>query len=69
VNVTRIGKYVIQQNSADAKLLAGCHPGGKKRATENKKKAELIGHILHGNCLLNHVTEGKIGDRMEVRGR
>jgi hypothetical protein len=25
-----------------------------------KKKANWIGHILHRNCLLKHVTEGKI---------
>jgi len=23
-------------------------------------KAKLIGHILHRNCLLKHVTEGKM---------
>jgi hypothetical protein len=28
-----------------------------------------IGHILHRNCLLKHVIEGKIDGRMEVKGR
>jgi hypothetical protein len=27
-----------------------------------------IGHILHRNCLLKHVTEGKIKGRIEVTG-
>ena len=34
-----------------------------------RKKANMIGHILHRNCLLNHVIEGKIAGRIEVKGR
>jgi hypothetical protein len=34
-----------------------------------KRKANRIGHILHKNCLLQRVTEGKIQGRIEVRGR
>ena len=37
-----------------------------------KRKTNLIGHILHRNCLLNHVIEGKIQERkviIERRGR
>ena len=30
--------------------------------TTNRRKASLIGHILHGNCLLK---EGKIKGRIE----
>ena len=26
----------------------------------NRRKANLIGHILRGNCLLKHIIEGKI---------
>jgi hypothetical protein len=33
------------------------------------RKATWIGHILHKNCLLKHVTEGKIQGRIEVTGR
>ena len=33
-----------------------------------KRKANWIGHILRRNCLLNHVTEGKIGGLIEVTG-
>ena len=33
--------------------------------TVNRRKANWIGHILRGNCLLKHV----IGGRIEVTGR
>ena len=36
-----------------------------------KRKANLIGHILRRNCLLQRVTEGKIqvGDRSDRKTR
>jgi hypothetical protein len=34
-----------------------------------KRKANLIGHILHRNCLLQRVTEGKIQGGIEVTVR
>jgi len=34
-----------------------------------RRKANCIGHILHRNCLLNHVIEGKIKEWIEVTGR
>jgi hypothetical protein len=34
-----------------------------------KRKAKWIGHILHRNCLLQQVTEGKIKGGIEVTGR
>jgi hypothetical protein len=34
-----------------------------------KWKANWIGHILHRNCLLQQVTEGKIKGGIEVKGR
>jgi hypothetical protein len=40
-----------------------------KEDRENKLKAKWIGHILCRNCLLEHVTEGKSGGRIEVMGR
>jgi hypothetical protein len=33
------------------------------------RKSKWIGHILCRNCLLNHVVEGKIEGRIEVRER
>jgi hypothetical protein len=35
----------------------------------SKRKANWIGHILHRNCLLQQVIEGKIKVELEVRGR
>jgi hypothetical protein len=35
----------------------------------NKRKANWIGHILHRNCLLQWVIEGKIKGEMEVTRR
>jgi hypothetical protein len=40
---------------------------GAKRLS--KQKANLIGHILRRNCLLQQVIEGKIKGGIEVRGR
>jgi len=34
-----------------------------------RRKANRIGHILLRNCLLNHVIEGKIEERIKVMGR
>jgi hypothetical protein len=33
------------------------------------RKVNWIGHVLRRNCLLKHVTEGKIEGRIEVTGR
>jgi hypothetical protein len=35
----------------------------------NIKKTELFSHISRRNCLLKHITEGKIRGRIEVTGR
>jgi hypothetical protein len=35
----------------------------------SKRKANWIGHILHRNCLLQQVIEGKIKGEIEVTGR
>jgi len=32
-------------------------------------KAKWICHVLHSNCLLQHVIEGKMQGRIEVTGR
>ena len=37
--------------------------------TIKRRKANWVGHFLHGNCLLKHVVEGKVEGRMEVMGR
>jgi len=35
----------------------------------SKQKANWIGHILHRNCILQRVIEGKIKGGIEVTGR
>jgi len=35
----------------------------------SKREADWIGHILHRNCLLQRVIEGKIKGGIEVTGR
>jgi len=37
--------------------------------TIKRRKANWIAHILCRNCLLNHVTEGKIEGRVQVTER
>jgi hypothetical protein len=37
--------------------------------TIKRRRGNWIGHILRRNCLLKHVTEGKIEERIEVTGR
>jgi hypothetical protein len=37
--------------------------------TIKRRKANWISHILHGNCLLKHVVEGKIEGRIEEMER
>jgi hypothetical protein len=37
--------------------------------TIGRRKVKSIGHALSRNCLLKHITEGKIKGRIEVTGR
>ena len=37
--------------------------------TIKRRKANWIGHILHRNCPLKHVIEGKTEGRVEMMGR
>jgi hypothetical protein len=34
-----------------------------------RRKAVWIGHILYRNCILNHVIEVEIKERIQVKGR
>jgi hypothetical protein len=48
------------------------HRGKEERNiihTIKRRKANWIGHILHRNCLLKHVIEGKLEVRIEMSGR
>jgi len=37
--------------------------------TVDRRKANWIGHILRGNCLLKQAIGGKVEGRIEVTGR
>jgi hypothetical protein len=37
--------------------------------TIQRRKTNWIGHILHRNCVLKHVIEGKLEGRIEMTGR
>ena len=37
--------------------------------TVDRRKANWIGHILHRNCLLEYIIEGKVERRTVVTGR
>jgi hypothetical protein len=37
--------------------------------TLHRRKTNCTGHILHRNCLLKHIVEGKIEGRIEMMGR
>ena len=43
--------------------------GFRKTATAVKKPDRQILHILRRDCLLEHVIEGKVEERLEVTGR
>jgi hypothetical protein len=53
-------------------ILHRIEEGRNILCTIKRRKANWIGHILRWNCLLKHITEGKIDGRiavMEGRGR
>jgi hypothetical protein len=41
-------------------VLQRAKDGGNILQTIKRRKANWIGHILHRNCFLHHVTEGKV---------
>jgi hypothetical protein len=44
--------------------------GGQEYPTYNKKrKANWTGHIMCRNCLLKHMTDGKLEGRIQMTGR
>jgi hypothetical protein len=46
-----------------------CYRVKGERNILQRVKGNWSGHILHWNCLLKQVTEGKIEGRIAVRGR
>jgi hypothetical protein len=54
-----VGNKVLRRDKEEKNILY----------TVRRRKANWIGQILSGNCLLKHVIGGKIEGRMEVTGR
>jgi hypothetical protein len=50
-------------------VLQGVKTERNIRPTMKPRKAKWISHILRRNCLLKHVTDGKIGGRSEGKTR
>jgi hypothetical protein len=50
-------------------ICVGKSQRAEEYPTNNKNKANWIGHILHRNCLLKCAVEGKIQGRADVTGR
>jgi hypothetical protein len=46
-----------------------CATGKKRRLLLVRRKANWVGHILRGNCLIKHVTEGKLEGRSDGKRR
>jgi hypothetical protein len=54
---------------SNEEVLTGVKEERNILQTIKRRKTNCICHILHRNCLLNHVIEGKIEGRIEVKGR
>jgi hypothetical protein len=50
-------------------VLHGVKGARNTLRTINRRKDNWIGHILRRNCLLEHIAEGNIQERIEVIGR
>jgi len=47
-------------------VLLRVKEGGDILQTIKLRKANWIGHILHRECILKHVTKGKMEEKLEV---
>jgi hypothetical protein len=55
----RMEKISWTDRVRNEEVLRRVKEDGNIRQTIKIRKAKWIGHILHGNCLLKHVIEGK----------
>jgi len=56
ISWTDVGNEEVLQTDKERNILQ----------TVKRRKAKWNGHILHRNCLLKHIIEGKIERRIEV---
>jgi hypothetical protein len=65
----RVEKISWTDRVANEEVLHGVKEERNILHTVNRRKANLIGHILRGNCLLKHVIGARMEGRIEVTGR
>jgi len=65
----RMGKIIWTEHVRNEEVLLRVKEQMNILHEISKRKANWIGHILHRNCLLQQVIEGKIKGRIEVTGR
>ena len=59
IKTDRVRNEVLQRGKEERNILR----------TVRRRKADRIGQILCGNCLIKHVIEGRIEGGTEVTGR
>jgi len=59
---------VYQLHERNDKILHAVHVERNILHAIHRRKANWTGHILHRNCLLKQVIEGKIEGRMDRSG-
>jgi hypothetical protein len=65
----RIEKISWADRVRNEEVLHGVKEERNILHTIKRRKANWIGHMLHRNCLLTHVIEGKLEGRREMMGR
>jgi hypothetical protein len=63
---------VLEKDGADHVRKEVLHRAKEERNIQKTIKRgndKWSGHILRRNCILKHVIEGNMGDRIEVKGR
>jgi hypothetical protein len=68
--VREMKKYCITNSQGREEYITKKKKNKKRRRGGRRtRKTNWINSILRNNCLIQHVIEGKIGERTEVMGR
>jgi len=62
-------KKISWSDDVKKRVLHNVKEGRNNPHTLKRRKVNGTSHILCSNCLLKHVTAGKLKGRMEVMGR
>jgi len=72
LNISTKRRYSPECGTNTTTTIKNCNELKRKRSnldTLKIRKSNWIGHIWRRNCLLNHLTEGKIEGRIEMTAR